>query len=380
MRVKKKTPYRFFDIRNEKAHQQDWIFNKHESTDYAKDLLITGANSFLGIHILLELSKIWKNNIHILIRAKNEDHAKQRMDEAYLKWGHQPPDDKNIIYHVVDLFKVNWGLKKSEYDFIQKNTGHVLHLALNAKYHLPYSSFQRDWLPEFIRMLEFCGNDKYPKSLHYTGSYVSHFYKTDEDFERINTSVWYSGYSGFKWVVEKILRQAISGNLRGCLYDIPLVLGSHKTGIGPEEYFSWQIGQLFIETGIYTDFNFKVISVDVLGKIIAQNIVNELDNTASTYVRPVFKEEVTQAHLVALLKENNVKLRPGTNTEIAAKHPKPSRVKFILPDKFYDLIKEGHELKSVFPLGIDTNTFPSGIETFIKNIEYLFYKLINNKK
>ncbi len=362
---------RFFDIRNEEVLKRDWSYEKIVSDKYAKGLLVIGATSFIGAQTLTELFDMWNNDIHILVRAKNKQAAIEKMDGIFEKWQLPPCQHDKLIYHVGDLFEEKWGLSDEEYLSIQKSTGYVVHFAIYARYHLPYSHFKKEWLPDFLNMMDYCSNPEYPKSFHYPSSYSSHFLEEDEDFRRLNTSVWHSGYTGFKWVTEKILRQAISANLRGCIYDIPLVIGSHKNGIGPDAYFTWQITELFLKTGIYTDFDIKVISVDVLGKIIAQNITNELSGCASNYIRPVFPDSITQNDFLKFVK-GRFELKHGTVKDILKKVSKPGRVSFIMPDDFYELIKKIHKFKPIYPLNLDTSEFPTGVETWRKNLDYLF--------
>lgn len=362
---------RFYDLRKEEVLQKDWSFTKIPSQKYASGLLVIGATSFIGAQTLTELFKIWENPIHVLVRAENVEAAKKRMDEIFAKWQLPACQHNKLTYHVGDVLAENWGLSEKEYFDIQKSVGFVVHFAIYARYHLPYSHFKKEWLPDFLRMMDYCSNPDYPKSFHYPSSYSSHFLETDKDFERLNTSVWHSGYTGFKWVTEQILRQSISANFRGAIYDIPLVIGSVKNGIGPDAYFTWQVAELFIKTGIYIDFNFKVISVDVLAKIIAQNLLNDLNNCASTYVRPVFPDAITQDHFLEFA-QKRFNLRHGTVKDIIRRVNKPGRVSFIMPDDFYEIIERVHKFKHIYPLNLDTSDFPTGVETWHKNLEYLF--------
>ncbi len=363
---------RFFDIRNEEVLKRDWSFEKIDAKKYAKGLLVIGATSFIGAQTLTELFKIWNNDIHVLVRAENKAAAVKRMDDVFAKWQLPACQHDKLTYHVGDLFADNWGLSDEEYFDIQKSVGYVVHFAIYARYHLPYSHFQKEWLPDFLKMMDYCSNPNYPKSFHYPSSYSSHFLEDDKDFARLNTSVWHSGYTGFKWVTEQVLRRAISGNMKGCIYDIPLVIGSHKNGIGPDAYFTWQITELFIKTGIYTSFDFKVISVDILGQIIAQNITNELTNEASTYIRPVFPDAITPELFLEFARKKGFEVKHGTVKDIIKKVNKPGRVSFIMPDDFYELIKKVHKFKHIYPLNLDTSEFPTGVETWMKNLEYLF--------
>jgi len=355
------------DIRKEKLIAKKWDFISTPVSILPEGILLTGASSFVGCHLIKELQKEWNGPVYLLLRANTNREAEKKMHEAFAKW--ELGSFKNDRYEIVtgDVTQKHFGLPYRNYKRLMRETGRVIHLAMTPMYHLPYEHFRRIWIPELERMIEFCGNHHSPKSLHYASSFNANFFNDDEDFSALNTNAWQSGYAGFKWVAEQSLKNAFRQGLRGCIYNIPLVLGTEKAGICPRHYSIWMILDIFLKTGYFFKFNFRIIAVDILAKVMVFNIMEERKNNGASFIRPLLSEPVTDgmfAKIAAgLLGLKEVRLE----TVREAFHNK-LRFDFLMPGNFYPLMEKVNSLAALFPEGFDRNTLPLTPIVFMSNL------------
>jgi len=355
------------DIRKESLIRKRWGFTQSKPSTYPDDILITGANSFVGVHVVNKLQNEWQGYIHLLLRAGSRNEAINKMRNAFTTWHLGKFDDQKFIIHLGDVSQNMMGLKASEYSALKRDIGFVLHLAMNPLYHLPYAHFKRLWLPELSRMISFCGDKKYPKSLHYPSSYNANFFTTDDDFQHLNTNAWQSGYAGFKWVTNKVMENAFSQNLAGCLYDIPLVVGSEEKGVCPSHYSIWHILDMFLKTGYYIDFEFKIIPIDILSEIIVSNLLADKQDNGELFLRPVLDESV-----------NHIQFSNTVANILGLKHTEPEilretchskrRYDFMFPADFYKMIEKVNNLPSVLPENYSKQNLPSTPMVFLSNL------------
>jgi hypothetical protein len=259
------------------------------------------------------------------------------------------------------------GLHIIEYQQIQKQVGFVLHLAMNPLYHLPYTHFKRLWLPELARMISFCGTNDNLKSLHYPGSYNANFFTDEEDFQKLNANAWQSGYAGFKWVARQVLSNAYEQNLNGCHYDIPLVVGAQEKGLCPAHYSIWHILDMFLKTGFYIPFAFRIIPVDVLAEVIVMNLLEDKNGKGKRFIRPILNEAVTDIQFSNTV-ANILGLRKTTPEILREAYHSKHRFDFMFPEEFYEMIGKVNALPVVWPDGFNKQKLPSTQMAFLSNL------------
>lgn len=357
----------FFNIAEEKLISKEWNFRKRQSSDYPEGILVTGANSYIGVHIISELLKKKEGQIHLLLRAKDSDEAILKMKSAFDRWELDNFDEGSVIFHIGNVCDELMGLNPDEYNLIINEVGQVIHLAMNPLYHLPYHFFQKTWLPELDKMIDFCGNSQTPKSLHYASSYNANFFQTDDDFQNLNSNAWQSGYAGFKWVANKTIENALAQNLRGCIYDIPLVIGSLEKGLCPDHYSMWHIMNIFLKSGYYFPFCFRIIPVDILAEVMVFNILQEKTNNSKQIIRPVLLEPVSEELL-----ENTIEsfgIIKSTKEIARESYHNKLRFDFMIPKNFNELLQKANQLQPCFPVKYNCDNLPSTIEVFEINLK-----------
>jgi thioester reductase-like protein len=355
------------DIRNENLLKRNRTFFHKNDSNYDGAVLVTGPNSFIGCHVVKQLDEKYPGKVHLVVRAPSDAEAVIKMQQAYNQWnlGHFNAD--RFIFHRGDVCKNLMGLHPDEFKVLRNNISQVIHLAMTPMYHLPYHHFQRIWIPELDRMIDFCGDPNHPKFLHYASSFNANFFQSDEDFRALNTNAWQSGYAGFKWVAGQALKRAINKGLGACIYDIPLVLGSEKEGVCPAHYSIWLILDIFLKTGLFFPFRFNIIPVDILADIIVYNVLQVRELKASAFLRPMLDEPVTD-RLFARTAANLLGLKESRLPEVREACYNKLRFDFMMPGNFYELMDKVIGLKSVFPEGYHQDKLPTATMVFISNL------------
>jgi len=132
-----------YDIRKEPLIRRNWGFMMANRSTYPDGILITGANSFIGAHVVNILKTKWQGPVHLLIRAVTSGEAVQKMQNAFRKWQLGVFDTNRFSIHLGDVTLERMGLSLSEYSDVKRKTGFILHLAMNPLYNLPYAHFRR---------------------------------------------------------------------------------------------------------------------------------------------------------------------------------------------------------------------------------------------
>ncbi len=355
------------NIQKEPLITREWNFSGDNTRSTSNGILITGTNSFLGVHIIKLLQKQWSGKIHLLVRAENSQAAVAKMETAFNAWnlGTFETGNNTKIY-TGEVCKPQMGLPHKIYEELNDKVGFVLHLAMVPLYHLPYSRFKSQWLPELEQMINFCGNNNV-KSLHYPSSYNANFFTTDEDFEHLNTNAWQSGYAGFKWVANQVLRNAFNHGLKGCIYDIPLVVGSAKEGLCPENYSIWHILDLFLQTGYSIPYAFKIIPVDILAEIIVMNLLEDRNGYGEEFIRPALKHPITHKHFQTIA-TNLFGLELTDRQTMHNATVSKRKFNFMIPKNFYSLLEKVNALPSVMPRSITPASLPDSSLVFLSNL------------
>ncbi len=352
------------DIRTESLIHKKWNTVVSHNSKYPGGILVTGANSFIGVHVVKKLRETQPGKIHLLLRAPSIGEAIGKMIQAYSQWGLEDFNPVDFCIHLGDVTMNRMNLNAKEFKMVKSETGTVIHLAMTPLYHLPYHHFQRVWIPELERMISFCADPESPKSLHYASSFNASFFQTDQDFKALNTNAWQSGYAGFKWVAGQAIRNAMDQGLKGCIYDIPLVLGSEKNGLCPNHYSIWHILDIFLKTGYYFPFSFRVIPVDILAEIIVLKILKE---NHEGLIRPLLDEPVTDsllsrtaAHLLGLKEADIQTVKDACVNKL--------RFDFMIPVNFYELLEKVNHLPAKFPAGFNPANLPTTLSVFMSNL------------
>ncbi|GAB4331974.1 MAG: hypothetical protein Kow00127_23880 [Bacteroidales bacterium] len=362
------------DLRIEQLISRKWDIPPVKSRP-AKGLLITGANSFLGVHVIHLLQDKWPGPLHLLLRAPSPEKANEKLIRAFAAWELEYNNNRQTRVHVGDVTLRKAGLPAYEYHELIKSTGFVLDLAANSLYRTPYLHYQRLWLPELERMITLCADPQHPKSLHYPIPNLAGFFITDKDFQQLGQDAWHSGYAGFKWVASKTIRNAFKQNLSGAIYDLPLVVGSVEKPGCPAHHPFWEMIAYFIKTGFFTDFLYKIVPVDLLASVIVHNLLADIKGQASSFLHPALTLPINRHSLEYLAAGilNLSYLSPERMYEVS---PDKEMYHYLFPEGYYSLMQKVSDIPAKWPGQIELNSLPQTDMLFINTLN----NLISSKK
>lgn len=121
------------------------------------NVLLTGATGFVGIHLLQELLETTLAKVYCLVRAQDEAHAMEKINDYFSKYLIAIKDSqrKRIIPVVGDLTKYNLGLEKEQYALLASTVQMIYHSGSSVNFIEPYSFMKAanvDGLREIIKL------------------------------------------------------------------------------------------------------------------------------------------------------------------------------------------------------------------------------------
>ena len=201
-------------------------------------IFLTGATGFLGAFLLYELLQQTQADIYCLVRAKDLEQGKQKLQdvlESYLIWDES--FSQRIIPVVGDLAKPLLGFSKEQFQELANQLDVIYHNGAWVHHLYPYSVLKAanvSGTQEVIRLA--CTNKAKP--IHYistldvfssTGYSGVRLVKEQDSIEC--EKVPSDGYIQTKWVAEKLIKTAEARGLPICIYRPGRISGHSQTGV-----------------------------------------------------------------------------------------------------------------------------------------------------
>ncbi|MGZ4857190.1 MAG: SDR family oxidoreductase [Methanobacteriaceae archaeon] len=196
-------------------------------------VLLTGANGFLGTQIAIRLLKNHSDKIITLIRAENEEIALRRLKR---NWWDKPELlealDERVKVVPGDITLERLGMNDDLYDSLTSSLTHIVHTAADLRLHGPLEELHQTNLlgtQNLIKLaLQANKNGKFYRFSHLSTAYVAGK-RSGTIFEEDLTDRYgfWSNYEKSKYEAEKALRES---NLPYSVFRPGMVVGDSKTG------------------------------------------------------------------------------------------------------------------------------------------------------
>lgn len=124
-----------------------------------KNILLTGATGYLGIHILYELLTKTNSNIYCLIRNRNKQNSKDRLlNKLKFYFGESllPIIEKRVQVIVADIALPKFGLTNKNYESLGEEIDLVIHSAAIVNHYGDNTLFESINVTGTINIIEFC--------------------------------------------------------------------------------------------------------------------------------------------------------------------------------------------------------------------------------
>ncbi|PRB46086.1 peptide transporter [Pseudomonas sp. MYb2] len=240
-------------------------------------VIVTGANSFVGVHIVEALLGWGASEVACLVRDGGGQTAAQRFAESLRENRLEHLDLRRVRVYAADITRPQLGLDDDDYQRLDREFGALVHNAANVNHVLDYESLAADNVEPIFALLRLCeGQSKKVFNFVSTLSASS----TVDDAGRVlelpaaSTPPIYirNGYNLSKWVGERILERARERGVRVNLYrpgnisfnSLSGVCQPHKNRLMLMLKGSIQLGQVPAFA-----LNFDLMPVDFLARFIA---------------------------------------------------------------------------------------------------------------
>ncbi|CAI8869415.1 Peptide transporter [Pseudomonas sp. IT-P258] len=240
-------------------------------------VIVTGANSFVGVHIVDALLAWGASEVACLVRDGNGQSADERFAQALRENRLEHLDMNRVRVYAADITRPELGLAAEVYQRLDQEFGALVHNAANVNHVLDYESLARDNVEPIFECLRLCeGRSKKIFNFVSTLSASSTISADGRVLElpAAPTPPIYikNGYNLSKWVGERILERARELGVRVNLYRPGNISFNSLTGVcQPHKNRLMLMLKGSIQLGQVPEFalNFDLMPVDFLARFIA---------------------------------------------------------------------------------------------------------------
>lgn len=193
-----------------------------------ENILLTGATGFLGIHILFEILNNSDANVYCLVRGKDYNFAKQRLEELYKFYFNVELKKYSKRLKVIygDITKENLGVSSSNYMELLQNVDTVIHSAATVKHYGNADLFYKINVIGTKKIIDFCKTNH--SKLHFISTIsISGQYTEMEEKDFTEKCFWIAqNYSNNEYIKSKfkaeyeILKEIRNSNLYAKIYRV----------------------------------------------------------------------------------------------------------------------------------------------------------------
>ncbi|MHC8302415.1 amino acid adenylation domain-containing protein [Pseudomonas sp. ZS1P83] len=240
-------------------------------------VIVTGANSFVGVHIVEALLAWGASEVACLVRDGGGQSAAERFAHALRENRLDHLDLSRVRVYAADITRPSLGLEADVYERLDRQFGALVHNAANVNHVLDYESLARDNVEPIFECLRLCeGRSKKIFNFVSTLSASSTIAADGRVLElpAAQTPPIYikNGYNLSKWVGERILERARERGVRVNLYRPGNISFNSLTGVcQPHKNRLMLMLKGSIQLGQVPEFtlNFDLMPVDFLARFIA---------------------------------------------------------------------------------------------------------------
>jgi amino acid adenylation domain-containing protein len=199
-------------------------------------VIVTGANSFVGVHIVEALLAWGASEVACLVRDGGGQSAAERFAHALRENRLEHLDLSRVQVYAADITRPSLGLAPAIYERLDREFGALVHNAANVNHVLDYESLARDNVEPIFECLRLCeGRSK--KIFNFVSTLSASSTIADDgrvlELPAAQTPPIYikNGYNLSKWVGERILERAREGGVRVNLYRPGNISFNSLTGV-----------------------------------------------------------------------------------------------------------------------------------------------------
>ncbi len=300
-----------------------------------RNLLLTGATGFLGIHILFELLQQNDIRIYVLVRGKNRGSAESRLYEIlkfYFPQIHPWVLNQKVMVVSGDITFEKFGLPEEEYRELRRKIDTVVHAAALVKHYGDFEEFRRTNILGVQNILQF---SKGKALFHISTTSVAGDYAKQEQqnlyFNEnsldIGQNLGGNCYVESKLEAEKIILQYIQDGFKATIFRVGNLTGRYADG-----FF-----QMNIQDNKFYQILKSLIELSTIPKSVAKKDVEftPVDLCSKAIVKLLMVEE-SIGKTFHLMNQQGIKIKNLTRMLLEMGY----KVDIVRDESFYQYLQE----------------------------------------
>lgn len=264
-----------------------------------RHVLLTGCTGFLGSHLLAELLTTAAARVSCIVRARDSECAKNRVEDALRSWHLWDNNfDGRFDVYCGNIGRPFLGLNADDYLYLARDVDTIYHSAATVSFIAPFSELEESNVGGTVEILRFAST-LVQKRLTYVST-LSFFFGAGDKLQcgkeipvnDLDTGI-VTGYAQSKWVSEQLVLEWAQLGGHALILRPGRLLGSTRNFKCPQDDFTIRLLYSILEMGVAPDLhdigcanwqidltpvNFcaRMIHQDsLLGKTGIQNIINK---------------------------------------------------------------------------------------------------------
>lgn len=279
----------------------------------SENVLLTGANGFLGVHLIQQLQKMQpETTIYCLVHAKTPAEAQSKLYLACQDRGISLNKQRTVVLNS-DLEVARFGLCPERWRQLAAVVDTIYHCGARANPLHSYTTLRNANVISTLELLSLCqlGRAKrffYISSLFAAAQQSNHLYEKSV----AESPLIMNGYVQSKWVCERLIEEAFSRGLRGSIYRMGAMTGSTRYGTFNAGNHTLNLIKGCLQLGVAPAWGFHQLDlspVDLLANLLIHSSINNLHPEqcvnlgylASIGWRSLFEFLVSRGHRVDLI-------------------------------------------------------------------------------
>ncbi|MDQ0651426.1 amino acid adenylation domain-containing protein [Pseudomonas cedrina] len=259
--------------------QREWVYNTL-ADDRAGDphrVIVTGANSFVGVHIVEALLAGGATQVACLVRAEPGHSSLARFTRALREYRLEHLDLSRVQVFSADISLHRLGLACDAYDTLAKDFGVLIHNAAQVNHVMDYASLARDNVDPVLECLRLCETHckkvfNFISTLSAASSVDTQGYVLEAPAAVTLPLYIKNGYNLSKWVAERQLGRAVERGAWVNIFRPGNVSFNSVTGVcQPQKNRLMLMLKGSLQLGLLPRLalNFDLMPVDFLARFIA---------------------------------------------------------------------------------------------------------------
>ena len=227
-------------------HYKDELISKISTVNVNENdlgtVLLTGANGFIGIHILNEILQTTENTVYCLVRGETEEIRRNKLEEAYnyyFKTSLENIINSRIFIIAGDSKYENLNIADEDLEQIQKNVKTIINTAAVVKHYGNIEEFIQNNIngTRNVVKLAYENNKKliHLSSLSVSGNYLVKQDNRDVTFSEndlyIGQHYTENNYVYSKFESEKVIYEYMEKGLTAQIHRVGIVSGRYSDGV-----------------------------------------------------------------------------------------------------------------------------------------------------